>query len=142
METEKMRNLWRSIKDFLQRSLYGCYGMDELSDLLWKAALGMWLVSLIPVCRWLYLAGMALLIWAMFRTFSKNHAKRQQERMKYLVYRDRVRRFFKIQKRRFLERKTHKYYRCPGCGTYVRIPKGHGHVMITCSRCKRQFEGR
>lgn len=30
---------------------------------------------------------------------------------------------------------------CPSCGQKIRIPKGHGKIMIHCRKCGKEFEG-
>ena len=39
----------------------------------------------------------------------------------------------------WLDRKTHRYFRCPQCRATVRVPKGKGQIRITCPHCKHQF---
>lgn len=29
----------------------------------------------------------------------------------------------------------HKIFKCPGCKTYLRVPRGKGKILITCSNC-------
>lgn len=70
-----MKQLWEKIMAYLKRYTDGCYGMDELSNVLYVIALILIFVSLLPHCR-----------------------------------------------------------------TYIRIPKGHGKVIITCPKCRTQFE--
>ena len=65
-----------------------------------------------------------------------------KERNWYLKVSKKPSKFIRIQSRRFKERKTHDYYRCNKCGTYNRIPKGHGKILITCPKCSNQFERR
>ena len=37
---------------------------------------------------------------------------------------------------------THKHFACPKCKQMVRVPKGHGKIVITCPNCKNKFEKR
>ena len=37
------------------------------------------------------------------------------------------------------ERKTHRYFKCPNCKTMVRVPKGKGKIVITCTRCHHEI---
>ena len=46
----------------------------------------------------------------------------------------------KITKTRWKQRKTHKFYRCPKCKTWLRVPKGRGKITITCVKCANKFD--
>ena len=36
----------------------------------------------------------------------------------------------------------HKHFSCPCCKQIVRVPKGHGKIVITCPNCQNKFEKR
>lgn len=124
----------------LQQFMYGRYGQDELSQTLIAGAILLLLLSMFPHMRAAYYLSLLLICLALFRILSKNREKRFREREMFLKRTDRPKRFFRIQIRRFKERKTYDYYRCGKCGTYNRIPKGHGRIIITCPKCHNQFE--
>ncbi len=135
-----MKDFWRQLREKFQRATYGCYGPDELTNVLYIAGLVLVLVSLIPWFRLFYLLGFALMLWGVYRAFSKNYTKRRRERDGYLQISGGIKKFFRIQKKRFMERKTYRYYRCPACKAYSRVPRGHGRIVITCPKCRNQFE--
>ena len=105
-----------------------------------------------------------LLIFFLFRMFSKNLYKRQEENGKWLKFSaqwtNRLRRlpiqryllrvtdFFSgvIRKIKFfftrLKDREHKYFTCKSCGTVCRVPRGKGKIMITCPRCGNQIQGK
>jgi LSD1 subclass zinc finger protein len=35
-------------------------------------------------------------------------------------------------------RKNYAYFRCPGCRSWLKLPRGAGKVTITCLKCGRQ----
>ena len=37
---------------------------------------------------------------------------------------------------------SNKYFSCPKCKQMVRVPKGHGTVVVTCPNCQNKFEKR
>ncbi len=76
---------------------------------------------------------------AFFRMFSKNVYKRQAENAKFLQIWNRVVGWFRRKVARIKDSKYHKYYRCPGCGITVRVPKGKGKICITCPKCRKEF---
>lgn len=135
-----MQRFLYNLKEKLRRMTYGAYGQDELSRALSIFSMVCLVLSLFRIFSFLYIVALVSLIWSIYRTFSKNHAKRTKERNTYLKLIAKPKAFFNIQKRRFAERKTHDYYKCPQCKAYNRIPKGHGRILITCPKCRTQFE--
>ena len=49
-------------------------------------------------------------------------------------YLDRWKNKYAAWKDRFSQRKSYRFFKCPGCGTYIRVPKGKGKIHIKC-RC-------
>jgi transcription elongation factor Elf1 len=72
--------------------------------------------------------------------FSRNIPKRYAEDQKFLSVTGGVRKFFRIRKKRFEDRGEYRHFTCPKCGQDVRVPKGKGHVRITCPKCRTSFE--
>ena len=135
-----LKDFWHQFKAKFRQAAYGCYGSDELTNALYTVGLALIIVSLVPWFRFLYLLGFALIVWGIYRCFSKNYARRRKERDAYLRLSGGIKKFFRIQKRRFRERKEYRYYRCPTCRSYSRVPRGHGRIVITCPKCRGQFE--
>lgn len=128
------------VNDFM----YGRYGFDELSRLLLLSGFIMAVISRFPYLKLLYILGFLLLVWSFARAFSKNIYKRQMERNRYLIIKNKIMQKFRLYKGIWHDRKTHKYYKCPGCKTMVRIVKpGKGkRIMVTCPKCRQSFEKR
>ncbi len=140
-----MKQFFRNLGYKFQAFMQGRYGMDELSYFLSIAGLVLVLLSgLFRPLSFLYFLALAMLVWSWYRSFSRNIYKRQQERGKYLEIRERCRKRVTLRKNMWRDRKTHRYYKCPNCGAYVRIPKpGKGkNIMITCHRCHNSFNKR
>ncbi len=132
-----MRNWLQSLAYRFQTFMYGRYGMDPLSKHLNIASLIVLIVSLfIPE---LYLLALALMVWSTFRIYSRNIYNRQQELLRYQNLTAKFRRRVNLYKSRFRDRKTHRFFRCPGCKEYLRVPKGRGEVHITCPRCRHEI---
>ena len=137
-----MRNWLQNISYKVQGFMQGRYGSDELSGFMCIAALVSIVLSWIPKLTFFIFITWILLIWMIFRTFSKNLYKRQLEREKYLKIKGKISSRFNTYKRMWTERKTHKYYKCPNCRTRVRIsrpPKGK-NIMVHCNRCGNDFK--
>ena len=148
-----MRNFLQNFAYKISRFMAGRYGNDELNRFLNIATLVVLILTffqrLWPPLGYLYYLGLALLIYSIFRSLSKNRNARLKERATYLKASNSVKKFFrkikgffKIQTRRFKERKTYKYFTCPTCKTTIRVPKGHGKVQISCPKCRTTFVGK
>ena len=136
---ERIKNWLRRVEGNLQHFLYGRYGYDELTQFLSTAAVVCIVVGLFVWPGFFFCLSLAMYIAAMFRMCSKNIAKRQRERTAYLRMTKPLRDWFALSKRRFSERKTHRYYKCSGCKASLRVPKGKGKIKVRCPKCGREF---
>lgn len=119
--------------------MYGRYGTDQLNLFLLICAFSISVISnFIPIPFFGYL-GLIPLIYSIYRTFSKNIAKRRSENEKFLHVWRKFTRFFKNFKKNAADRKIYKYFKCPNCSQKVRVPKGKGKISITCPKCKTKF---
>lgn len=82
----------------------------------------------------------ALLIWSIFRCFSRNLPARQQENRAFLRFCGRIRGWFVLQKNRIRDRKTHIYRKCPVCRKVLRLPKIKGAHTVCCPCCGKKFQ--
>jgi len=123
---------------------YGAYGEDELNKFMRILELVLLVLALFRPLRYLYFAVLLLIGYSIFRMLSRNYAARDKERQAYLKVRNAVKAFFKLQRDKWRDRKTHKYYRCPSCRAVVRITKpGRGRsITITCPKCGKRFDKR
>lgn len=130
--------------NWLRKVMYGRYGVDQLSVALAIISLILILITgILP--RSLRILGILAYIpmfCYIYRTFSKNIFKRQQENYKYLAFKNSIISIAKSYKRRLADRKTHKYFTCPNCKQKMRVPRGNGKITITCPKCKTQFKGK
>lgn len=137
------------MREKLARFMYGRYGVnDELSKFLLVSYIVLLILSSILgvvsssvgivgiVGRVLNWAALLLVIWCFYRLLSRNIYARQQENRKYLEFKSRVTGIFARRKYRDAR---YRYFKCPGCKQKVRVPKGHGHIEITCPRCRTKF---
>lgn len=132
---DRIKNWFRSLGSKMQSFMYGRYGYDELSQFLSKTALLCVIVGLFAYPGFFCGLAMALYLVTMFRMYSKNIVKRQRERDAYLRRTQPLRDWQALQKRKFNDRKTHKFYRCSQCKTSLRVPKGKGKIKIHCPKC-------
>lgn len=126
----------RRFSDFM----LGRYGPDQLYFALFVIAILLGLLSSITRFYILSLLSYLVLIFAIYRFFSRNIVKRRAENDVFLRYWGPVRYSFRRFKERLKSRKTHKFFKCPNCKNVLRVPKGKGKIQITCPRCGERFE--
>ena len=129
------------------RFMEGRYGADALGRFLsvsgcvimllavifrsvWNGILSNLLVSLALLC----------LILCYGRVLSRNISARQKENDRYLQKEHAVYDWFALKRDCFVQRRDYAFFRCPGCGRTVRVPKGKGRIRITCRHCGFSFE--
>ena len=126
--------------NWVKHFMYGRYGVDELGNFLFVSYLVLVVVSLFypPISILCY----AIIIYSLFRMFSKQYYKRRAENEYYLQKSAPIRKLLNRQKNKWKYRKTHKYLKCPHCHQYLRVPKGKGEITITCPTCHQRFDKR
>ena len=131
------------MRNWLQRVMAGRYGPDQLYFALFIAALLLNIVgaffggSIVGLI--LDVLGYGLLVWAIVRSLSRNMYARRRENDRFLRYWWPVRTKLSGFMRRLKCSKTHRFFKCPGCGNMLRVPKGKGKIEITCPRCGERF---
>ena len=128
--------------NWLQRMMYGRYGVDALSIALivtggvlssFGAIFGIW---------WLSLLGDIPVILCVVRILSRDTLRRRQENERFLRF------WMPLQEKMagmIRHQQQHRYYRfftCPQCRQKLRLPKGKGKITITCPKCGKQFDKR
>lgn len=139
-----MKHWFSTLGYKLNGFMQGRYGQDELSRFLFMTGLIMMILSRFPYLHLLYILGYALLVWSLIRTLSRNIYKRQMERNRYFSIKNKVTQKFRLYKKIWLDRKTHRYYKCPSCRARIRIkkPRKRKKIMVTCPKCRQSFEKR
>lgn len=127
------------MREKLQQFMNGRYGHDQLNKVMLTAALILFIVSLITRLSLLYYFAIVLLIYCIFRMMSRNSTKRLEENVAFSRFLHKITSFFSSRKKRFEDRKTHAYYKCPTCRQQLRVPKGRGRISINCPKCHNSF---
>ena len=129
------------IMNFLRTLMYGRYGSDRLSFFLLFLYVGLIFISALPHMAWISWVALAVLLWDLFRMFSRRIDRRRAENARFLPLFGPVIRWFKM--RRTIHRdKDHRYFKCPNCGQYLRVPRGKGKITVNCRNCGASFEER
>ena len=129
------------MREKLNNLFSGRHGMDELSKVLFWCGLLLVGLSFVPLgflSTLFYILGLVSLVFSFFRAFSRQHARREAENNYFLAYRVKFARECIARKERFKQRKDFVFFKCPGCGTVIRVPRGKGKIHITC-RCGYQL---
>lgn len=142
-------SFWQKIKQTLRSFMNGRNGVDQFSiALLWSGLILYLLGSVLSSIRsavWqlmgmlFSIAGFAAYVYCLVRMFSRNVEKRRAENRRYLAFTEKKRTERRQAKVRFQNRKKYKYFKCPGCKAWLRLPRESGVVTVTCSRCHTSF---
>ena len=135
-----MKDFFNRVGDKVRQMMYGRYGTDDFSKCLLGITLILLILSLFSKAPIFYILALVCLVYTYFRMFSRDFDKRRAENEKYLSVTANIRKKARIGKRRFTERKDYRFFKCPSCGQEVRVPKGKGHIRITCPKCRTQFD--
>lgn len=119
--------MFERIRYGLQRFMYGRNGSDQLSWALILAGILLCVISSLTDIGILYAVGYIPLVFAIYRMYSRNLEKRDQENTRFLNF------FTRIKDRQ------NRYFSCPDCRQMVRVPRGKGRINIRCPKCGRQF---
>lgn len=144
-----MRNFFYKLGNAFARFMYGRNGADQLNQAVVGAYLVLWLVQLLlgifvksalvySLIGFLMTVLAVVLLW---RTFSKNLAKRRAENAKFLDWWGPFRSRMAGAKARRQD-KEHRYFTCKNCKTICRVPAGKGKLEITCPKCGGKIIGR
>ena len=133
------------MRDKFNKFMQGRYGVDDLSRFTMGTALVLIILAMFAnifsrtAGSTLDILGVAAIVYAYIRIFSRNIQQRYAENQKFLQMTSKFRFRFNEEKDLMKQRKTHHIYSCPGCGQKIRIPKGKGKIEIECPKCHTKF---
>ena len=124
----------------LREIMTGRNGFDKLSITFFVLALIFnALIFLSPVFAVFAFAAAAYALW---RTFSKNLAKRREENYRFTRISGDISDAFAKWKFRRQQNKEYRFITCPDCKSKLRLPRGKGKINITCPKCGLKFKGK
>ena len=132
--------IWEKVKQTIRSFMNGRYGGDELSKLLLWGGFGLYIIGSFAGVPLIAFIGLAAYVFVIYRMFSKNTEKRRAENMRYLSLLNRWKTKGSQAAARRQNRKEYKYFKCPNCHSWLRLPHRVGEVTVTCGRCKNQFK--
>ena len=129
-----------------RKFMMGRYGGDQYGMFLIFLSIILSIVLMFVPIAFIGWLSWILLVFAVYRMFSKNITRRQQENFAFLRGWGAVKTWFWNIKNRLkgvktspAKDKTHRTFKCPKCGQKLRVPKGKGKISITCSKCGNKF---
>lgn len=138
--------LLQRFKIMLGAMLAGRNGIDRLSIAMMWFGLILMVPAMLFSSAILNGVSMAVYVLAIFRVFSRNTVKRSAENRLYLNQTmklrnqtTKIRKAIVHRRNRFKNRKQYRYFKCPNCKSWLRVPRGKGQVKVTCGNCKHQF---
>ena len=132
-------SFWEKIKQTFRSLMTGRHGVDPLSVSLVWVGLGLYVIAAVFNLGLLSLVSLVVYGYTVFRMFSRNEQKRGDENRRYLAFKNKITTGVKQARTRFKNRKQYRYFRCPNCKAWLRLPRGAGVVTVTCGRCHNSF---
>lgn len=129
------------MKEKFYRFMQGRYGIDQLNSFLMIVCVICFIVNMFIGSIVLTFIAYGTWLFVIFRMFSKNIYARNRENDKYLNFFSPLSRWLKL-KLMSKQDPSNKYFSCPKCKQMIRVPKGHGTVVVTCPNCQNKFEKR
>ncbi len=132
-------SFWEKIKQSFRSFMAGRHGVDPFSVMLVWVGLAIYVLAAVLGSGLLSTVSLALYVYTMFRIFSRNERKRADENRRYLAMKNKVSTNIRQARVRFQNRKQYKYFRCPNCKAWLKLPRKAGVVTVTCGRCHNSF---
>lgn len=129
-----------NFKNKLIRFMYGRYGTDTLYLVLIVLCAILLFINFFVHSILLMFLETALLLFASFRTFSRNIYQRQRENAICVKILHKIKNAFRLFGNRIRECRTHIYRKCPSCKAQLRLSRKNGKHTVRCPRCQNTFD--
>lgn len=123
----------------IERFMQGRNGADRLFYILTIAYVALMFLNIFLHSFIVYIIGIVLFAFAIFRYFSRNLVKRSKENEAATLHYYRAKGKIDKAKRRSQQNKTHCFKRCPNCGKTLRLPRVKGKHNTRCPACGCEF---
>ena len=131
-----MADFKNKVEDFMR----GRNGADELGIATLELAVILAIVNIFANNTVLYVLILLLIAYAVFRMVSTDVNRRRKESMAFASKLGPARPWITNPAAALRNARTYKHATCPNCHQRVRVPRGKGHIRITCPRCKQKFD--
>ena len=133
-----MRNIVLKIYNFMKNR----NGADELYYFLFFIILFLGIINYFISNEYVSFVESLLIIFMIYRFFSKDIYRRRKENNYYLGIKKRIISNFDLIKKRWNDRNTYIYRKCPKCKKIHRLPLKKGVHTCKCLRCGNKFKVR
>ena len=124
----------------IRNFMYGRYGIDDLYKLLLIICFILLVINMFLNNNIIRIIELLLIFIILYRSLSKNISIRKKENDKYLNIKNRIIKSFNYNKKKYEERNTHMYKKCPNCKQKIRLPLKKGKHTVKCPNCSYKFE--
>lgn len=116
------------------------YGIDELYKFLLLICFVLLVINTFVSNNIIRLFEVLLIVIIVYRYMSKNIKLRKKENDKYLEIKDKIIKLFDYNKKKYKDRNTHMYKKCPKCKQKIRLPLKKGKHTVKCPNCGNRFD--
>lgn len=116
------------------------YGIDELYKFLLLICFVLLVINTFVSNNIIRLFEVLLIVIIFYRYMSKNVKLRKKENDKYLEIKDKIIKLFDYNKKKYKDRNTHMYKKCPKCKQKIRLPLKKGKHTVKCPNCGNRFD--
>lgn len=116
------------------------YGVDELYKFLLLICFVLLVINTFVSNNIIRLFEVLLIVIIFYRYMSKNIKLRKKENDKYLEIKDKIIKLFDYNKKKYKDRNTHMYKKCPKCKKKIRLPLKKGKHTVKCPNCGNRFD--
>ena len=116
------------------------YGIDELYKFLLLICFVLLVINTFISNNIIRLFEVLLIVIIFYRYMSKNIKLRKKENDKYLEIKDKIIKLFDYNKKKYKDRNTHMYKKCPKCKQKIRLPLQKGKHTVKCPNCGNRFD--
>ena len=116
------------------------YGIDELYKFLLLICFVLIVINTFISNNIIRLFEVLLIVIIFYRYMPKNIKLRKKENDKYLEIKDKIIKLFDYNKKKYKDRNTHMYKKCPKCKQKIRLPLKKGKHTVKCPNCGNRFD--
>lgn len=122
-----------------KKFMYNRYGFDELSKALFKIYILVLIINLFIKLNVIFYIEILIIIFILFRYFSKNISRREKENKLFLSVKNKLLRPLNTIKRNIKD-KNNVYKKCHKCKMVLKLPlpNKRGFKTVKCPECKHR----